>query len=314
MDYLANYIKKNKPTISQVIDEFPSLYMTHYQGIERLVDNVSERRNMKPYVLVLHGMTGCGKSTYAMNYAYKKYSKDQIYVYDSLGSDRVEWWQNYNGQECVIIEDFVPDMISRQRFLRLTDRFNVQVPIKGGSRRFLAKEIIITSNFAPSSWYPGITKDKLATVLRRIDLCFKISMLITGYKTTYVDGKPYERPVPLINDEGEPQYEWVPDTENMCPSETKEYTEWLAELNQNNDYVLKTPDLSFFNTLIDVVSESGIGSDVPCTLDTVGLPYFDDEEERCDILRSFLLPGTPNDEFEAIEPPEEALFFDFFSE
>lgn len=302
MDNLAEYIKRNKPTVTKIMEEFPALYMLHYQGIERLVDSNTERRNMKPHVMVVHGMTGCGKSTYVMNYAYEKWGANNVYVYDAL-SPKTEWWQNYNGQECVILEDFTPEMLPRQRFLRITDRYNCRVPFKGGSKDLLAKEILITSNFTPTAWYPGVTRDIASTILRRIDLCFKVCMVITGY-TTVVDenGKLESKPVPLKNAKGELVYEWILDPANMCPRDTSDYNTWLAQLNTNNEYTIRTPDLSFVDTLLDHVEASGVGTDIQS-------PEADDDFSfRIPEIAHLSLVDDLVDPFAGILPPDEEYF------
>lgn len=65
----------------------------------------------------------------------------------------LKWWDGYNGQSVVIIDDFryasVGDVGGLSYLLRLLDRYDSKVEIKGGCRAFLAEHVIITCPFSP---------------------------------------------------------------------------------------------------------------------------------------------------------------------
>lgn len=65
----------------------------------------------------------------------------------------IKWWDGYNGQAVVIIDDFryasVADHGGLSYLLRILDRYDTKIEIKGGVRTFLAEYVIITCPFSP---------------------------------------------------------------------------------------------------------------------------------------------------------------------
>lgn len=77
------------------------------------------------------------------------------------------WWDGYDGQECVILDDF-EGWLARNFVQRLIDRYPLNVETKGGSTPFVARHIIITSNQHPSIWWRmglGPVERRLTTVI-----------------------------------------------------------------------------------------------------------------------------------------------------
>lgn len=81
------------------------------------------------------------------------------------------WWDGYEGQHTVVIDEFY-GWIKYDFFLRLTDRYPLQVETKGGVVQFVSRRIVFTSNAAPDTWYPGV-QDR-APFERRIQHVFAI--------------------------------------------------------------------------------------------------------------------------------------------
>lgn len=79
------------------------------------------------------------------------------------------WWDGYEGQHTVIIDEFY-SWLRYDYFLRLTDRYPLQVETKGGSVQFVSRRIVFTSNTQPAHWYPNI-QDR-AAFDRRISCVF----------------------------------------------------------------------------------------------------------------------------------------------
>lgn len=113
------------------------------------------QRSEKSRLVICYGPTGSGKS----HYCFTKHS-------GAYWKQRGDWWDNYDYNETVIIDDFY-GWFKYDFLLRLTDRYPMQVPIKGSHQIFVAKTIIMTSNQLPHKWYPNI-KDPSA-FFRRID-------------------------------------------------------------------------------------------------------------------------------------------------
>lgn len=115
------------------------------------------KRNWKPLVKWYYGTTGTGKS-------YSAYAElEDVYT----AGDTAKWWQGYDGHENVIIDDFRSSFISFNNLLKLLDAYPYLVEVKGGSRQFLARKIIITSPYHPKDVYN--TNEEVEQLIRRID-------------------------------------------------------------------------------------------------------------------------------------------------
>jgi len=119
------------PIVSKY-DRVPSLY--------RLA-TVPQRR-FKTHVLVLYGPPGLGKS----------YFPATVYP-DAYYKNNTEWWDGYEHQKVVVLDDFHSSWFPFTFLLQLLDRYPLNVQVKGGTIPFNSKLIIITTNRSPRSWY-----------------------------------------------------------------------------------------------------------------------------------------------------------------
>jgi len=151
--------------IEQVVSTHPDAYIRYHRGIEKLFGYISKRdeRSWKTETIIYYGESGSGKSRTAQEISIA--AGHQIY-YKSRG----DWWDNYKGQETVIVDDFY-GWLPYDEVLRITDRYPLMVPVKGGFTDFLAKRIIFTSNKPIESWWRGAWYDDVAigAFKRRID-------------------------------------------------------------------------------------------------------------------------------------------------
>lgn len=115
-------------------------------------------RNFKPVVKWYYGATGTGKS----KTAYEELGED---CYTCLSTGK--WFEGYDAHENVLIDDMRGDFLKYHELLRLLDRYAMRVECKGGTRQFVAKNIIITSAYHPSEIFS--TKEDIGQLLRRID-------------------------------------------------------------------------------------------------------------------------------------------------
>lgn len=120
----------------------PRLY-ARYKMVKR--DN---ERNWPTLTTVYWGAPGVGKSRRARDEG----GPDAFWLPKPNSSTGALWWDGYDGQEVVIIDEFY-GWISRDLLCRLCDRYPLVVQTKGGATPFLAKRIIITSNTPPGGWY-----------------------------------------------------------------------------------------------------------------------------------------------------------------
>ena len=136
----------------------PSTYVKYHKGLMAFQAVILEPRNAVPNVTVLYGSTGTGKSRTA-----REMLKDP-YVW---GPEQGQWFDGYEGQTSVILEEFRGQLPLGQ-LLRLLDRYDCKVQYKGGMIQFVATEIVITSPKHPKFWYADDSKDKIDQLMRRI--------------------------------------------------------------------------------------------------------------------------------------------------
>lgn len=108
------------------------------------------------------GPTGVGKSRLAYSLfpdAYRKASS--------------KWWDGYEGQSVVVLDDFDSTFFPVGDLLRLLDRYPFRVEYKGGSTELLANHFVITSNLHPTAWYPELDERRRAAIYRRITRCLE---------------------------------------------------------------------------------------------------------------------------------------------
>lgn len=133
---------------------------SNYQSIrsaEILLKYKEVKRTWKPTVYWYWGPTGCGKTRKATELAPDAY----------VSGKNLRWWEGYDAHEDVIIDDFRKDFCTFHELLRILDRYEYRIEVKGSSRQLLAKRIFITSCYKPEDVYD--TREDIAQLLRRID-------------------------------------------------------------------------------------------------------------------------------------------------
>jgi len=102
-------------------------------------------RESGPECIWLHGPTGSGKSYYAT----KKLGPNYYKAPAALES----FWEGYDGQENVLIDDFRPGRCTFAFLLELLDDYKLRLPVKGSSRQFRAKRVYITAPVSPEEMF-----------------------------------------------------------------------------------------------------------------------------------------------------------------
>ncbi|AIF76249.1 Rep [Bat associated cyclovirus 6] len=135
---------------AQVAKEYPLEYIRYFRGIQELdlITNAKPPRFYKTWVYYYWGPPGSGKSKRALQEAQ---SLDEEIYYKPRG----KWWDGYNGQDCVIIDDFY-GWIKYDELLKITDRYPYKVQVKGGFREFTSRRIWFTSNVDTHELYKFI--------------------------------------------------------------------------------------------------------------------------------------------------------------
>lgn len=146
--------------------EMPSTFVKMHRGLKELVSVRAKSRAEHPKICVLWGSTGTGKSHNAR--CLMPEDEDDYWVWDpSLG----KWFQGYEQQKYVIFEEF-RGQITFGQLLSVLDKYTAHVEYKGGSTKFVATRIVMTSPVHPKYWYESLaTNDgQLDQLMRRLQL------------------------------------------------------------------------------------------------------------------------------------------------
>lgn len=93
-------------------------------------------------VVVLWGKAGTGKTRAAF--------EDGAFLVPK--SENYKWWNGYEGQRTICLNDFYGDM-KWTKFLDILDGYPMQVEVKGDMVHAEWTKVYITSNVHPSQWY-----------------------------------------------------------------------------------------------------------------------------------------------------------------
>lgn len=123
----------------------PATFVRYHRGLRALHDlhaAPEPRPDVRCFAYI--GDSGTGKSRKAFEEMPSAYSKPAG-----------PWFDGYDGEREVIIDDFVPgEDLSLSFIMRICDRYPLRVPIKGGHVPWRATTIIFTSNYPLEEWIP----------------------------------------------------------------------------------------------------------------------------------------------------------------
>jgi hypothetical protein len=106
-------------------------------------------------VIFITGATQSGKTTFA-----KWLCKSQNYSY-AISSGFNDPLQDYEGQDCLILDDIRDNTFRYDELLKITDNHtNSSVRSRYSNKLFVGKMIIITSTFDLQYWYKQYREDK----------------------------------------------------------------------------------------------------------------------------------------------------------
>lgn len=157
-------------TYADLVESHFGAAVRYQRSLQNIIELRRKERDLPPTVYVYWGDTGLGKSRKAHEEYPNAYWK-------SYG----DWWDGYAGHEAVIIDEFY-GWIKFDFLLRLLDRYPLQVPVKGGFRKFVATTIIFTSNKPWAEWYPGIAPVHVRALERRITKVVHFKSLVDSHE------------------------------------------------------------------------------------------------------------------------------------
>lgn len=146
------------------------LFLQYSRGLEKLQQALLPDRTWQTDVVWIWGPTGTGKSRRAHMEA-SNFAGDRGYY--SCPDTSWKWFDGYTGQKYVVCDDIAPESYPPvATFLRLCDRYPLQIPVKGGFVKIQWRIVWITCNFSPQQIYGH--SQQYAAVARRIGQCIHI--------------------------------------------------------------------------------------------------------------------------------------------
>jgi hypothetical protein len=161
-----------KDGIDAVKQQHASVYVRYWKGLEKLIEpkRIDEPRANKPYVTWVYGPPGSGKSYHAEQFALE--NKYEYYIYNKSFNG---FWQRYNQQKVLIIDDIRVDTFKFDELLRILDRYQYLINQKQGDRFINSPFIYITAPVPPETMFPSDDGEKdLRQLTRRIDCIIKV--------------------------------------------------------------------------------------------------------------------------------------------
>lgn len=153
---ITDKIRNLELSMDDIMWDYPDMYLRYHKAFEKMYSSLHAVRTDPPQVVWLWGKSGTGKTRFAV-----EEHKDSHYI-----KDNTIWWDGYNQQEAIIIDDFDGDIPFRV-MLRMLDRYQYQGQIKGGYVHINSNHIYITSEFPPSYYY-GESDNRLKQITRRL--------------------------------------------------------------------------------------------------------------------------------------------------
>lgn len=135
-------------------NEFFDQMVRHHKAFKQYRISTKSGRRDEPKIQILYGGSGTGKSAYCQLLEDLQ-GKEFFWLSapaDGKGRNSRLWWDGYNGEETVVIDEFYGWM-PYNFLLRMLDRTKVNVEVKGGSVPLRATNFIFTSNTHPNEWY-----------------------------------------------------------------------------------------------------------------------------------------------------------------
>ena len=133
---------QNGSTMRDLALECGSVVVKYHKGLSTFKSLIQPTRDVSdpPTVYWLYGETGTGKTKRAWEFATSLFG-DSVWT----SHDELKWFDGYDGQDAVIIDDFRSKNVSFSFLLRLLDRYQLKVPVKGAYVNWSPKLILITT-------------------------------------------------------------------------------------------------------------------------------------------------------------------------
>lgn len=92
-----------------------------------------------------------------------------------MSGSNLTYFEGYENQDAVLIDDFRPDMCTLTTLLRMTDRYPLRVNVKHSSREWNPQRIYVTAPCGPRDFFPKYSDLGAADqLLRRLTKCIEV--------------------------------------------------------------------------------------------------------------------------------------------
>ncbi|VDM96081.1 unnamed protein product, partial [Onchocerca ochengi] len=133
----------NHLTLDELVEEDNLFVMRNVGKMMTLKTLLLKDRTEKTDLYLIIGDAGVGKTKFAC-------SLSKSYFIKTVNTEK--WWDGYEQQEVVILDDFYGWLTPNELF-NLADSTKHMVQVKGGLMKFNSKALVITSNKLPEFWW-----------------------------------------------------------------------------------------------------------------------------------------------------------------
>lgn len=117
--------------------------------------------------IVLQGRSGAGKSLWARQYC--EHRNWSYYAKELTKGNDTQWFDGYDGERALILDDFTDGAVSFRQLLIWTDIYKHRVQVKGHMVIASWRYVFITSNQPSHKWYPDYSGSLREPLNRRLD-------------------------------------------------------------------------------------------------------------------------------------------------
>lgn len=159
LEEIAASLVEGKRTLTQVMEESPTVYCKYRNGIRDLAALGTKKKTnkfRKVKVVVLSGPTGCGKTREAMEHC----------QYKTEGRS-LKWWQDYCGEDSILIDEYNND-VGITEMLNILDGYQLRLNVKGSHTYANWTTVYITTNLKKDEFHINAKQAHKDALFRRI--------------------------------------------------------------------------------------------------------------------------------------------------
>lgn len=148
-------------SMKEVAELDPVVFVRAYKGLTALQSILHPPKAIDRKVGLFVGATETGKTRMVFDELINVYT-----VFDLKNP----WFDGYQGEANVLLDECGPGMMNHNFLKRLLDRYPMTVPIKGGSVAWNASTVVMTSNVPLDEWYERLPYADLQALKRRVKI------------------------------------------------------------------------------------------------------------------------------------------------